>query len=125
MPGSLSLDLVGGDHDRAVGQGLDPVLGADGHRKAPVEDVPDQGDQHVLLLQDVQHLPDGADRVERGRHPGRPADVHLRVVVTAAGPGSGPARPASTIRSTTGSSVRGIEHRMTDRLAGEVGGQMG
>ena len=62
---SFPFDLVGGHHDGAIGQGLHAVLGADRHRQTAVEDVADQGDQHELLLQDVEHLPDGARRRRR------------------------------------------------------------
>ena len=75
--GPLAFDLVRGDDDRAVGERLDAVLGADGDRQAPVEDVADQADQDELLLEDVEHLADGRHRVERGGHPGGAADEDL------------------------------------------------
>ena len=100
------------------------MLGADGHRQAPVEDVPNQGDQHELLFQDVQHLPDGGDGVEGGRHAGRPAHEHLRGLIAGAAPAQGAGgQPDHAVHD--GVVGTGHDHRVPDRLAGEMGRQMG
>ena len=72
--GHLTLDGDGGQHQRTRGQGLEAVLGTDGHRQAPVEDVLDELHHDQLLLQDRQHRPDGLDRVEGRRHARRAPD---------------------------------------------------
>ena len=57
------------------------------------EGLPQEADHHVLLLEDGEHLADGGDRLERGRHVRRPVDEDLLrlavVVVDQAGAGGG------------------------------------
>ena len=64
----LAVDLVGRDDDRAVGQRHEAVLGADGDGQPAVEHVVQQGDDHVLLLEDAR-APGGRCRRRRRRPP--------------------------------------------------------
>ena len=54
-----AVDLVGGDDDRALGQRVHAVLGADGDGEPFLaQRLPQQADQHVLLLQPGEDLAD-------------------------------------------------------------------
>ena len=101
------------------------MLGADRHRQPPVEDVPDQGHQHELLLEDVEHLADGASP-RRTRTPCGP-----RRRCTPAGPCVGcprrvrQQRPAAAdIRSTAASPTLG-NRDVADRASARSGGRPG
>ena len=74
VPATLAVDVVGRDDDRALGQRLEAVLGADGDRQPAVDDVAEERDHDVLLLEGGEHLAHGLDRVEGGGHARRAAD---------------------------------------------------
>ena len=74
VPAASPSMATGRDHERARGQRLEAVLGADGHRQAPVEDVLDELHHHELLLEDREHRADRLDGVEGRRHARRAAD---------------------------------------------------
>ena len=100
------------------------MLGPDRDRKAAIQDVPDERHQHELLLQDVQHLADGANGVEGGCHPGRAADENLRVAVqvaTAVAEGGVGELDDPVHDRVLGSRDR---HRVAHRFPGQVRGQV-
>ena len=82
-PAGFAVDLVRGDDERAVGQRRHAGLGADGHLLPAVEDVAQQRHDHVLLLEDAEHLAHGLDGVEGASDARRAADEHLIRVVAA------------------------------------------
>ena len=73
----LPVDRDRRHHHGARRQRLEAVLGADGHREPPVEDVAQQGHHDQLLLEDGQHRAHRLDGVERLGQPGRAAHEDL------------------------------------------------
>ena len=121
--GRLTLDLVRGHDERALGQRGHARLGADGHLQAPVEHVAQQRDDDVLLLEDAEHLAHGVDGVERAGDAGGPPDEHLVGVLAAIGPQGAQGR--SHRRSVAGSPVAGSVGSGRARRSGEPGGEVG